>query len=77
MRKNRIVQLMWVEGEPIPLIFSIRGYIHNDDGSIWDIYDVEKQVFWGFCHGSSVGVVSSRHWEIFKYFLNWLFKKSW
>jgi hypothetical protein len=22
-------------------IFS-KGYIHNDDGSIWDIYDVEK-----------------------------------
>ncbi len=45
VRKNRIVRLMWVEGEPISLIFSIRGYIHNDDGSIWDIYDVEKQVF--------------------------------
>jgi hypothetical protein len=59
------------------LDISIRGYIHNDDGSIWDIYDVEKKVFWDFCHGYGVGVVSFRDCVIFKYFLNWLFEKSW
>jgi hypothetical protein len=76
MRKNRVVRLMWVEGEPISLIFSIRGYIHNDDGSIWDIYDAKKQVFWGFCHSFGVDVVSSKHCVIFKYFINWLFFKN-
>jgi hypothetical protein len=45
MRKNRIVRLMWVEGEPISLIFSIREYIHNDDGSIWDIYLLRSKYF--------------------------------
>jgi len=75
MRKNRIVRLMRVEGERISLIFSIRGYIHNDDGSIWDICDAEKQVFWGFCHGFGVGVVSYRHCVIFNFFFNWLLKK--
>ncbi len=34
-----------------------RGHIHNDDGCIWDIYDIEKQVFWDLCHDFSVGVI--------------------
>ncbi len=36
---------MWVEGEPVLLIWTVIGRIYNDDGSIWDIYDVKKQVF--------------------------------
>jgi hypothetical protein len=34
--------LMWDEGQSLLFIYLIRGYIHNDDGSIWDIHDVEK-----------------------------------
>jgi hypothetical protein len=55
LRKNKIAGCMWVEGEPVLLIWTVIGHIYNDDGSIWDIYDVKKQVFY---HGSSVGVVS-------------------
>jgi hypothetical protein len=56
-RKNKIVGLMWVQGELVSLTCSIRRHIHNDDGCIWDIYDIENQVFWGFCHDVSVGVI--------------------
>jgi hypothetical protein len=52
---------MWAEGEPISLISLTRGYICNDDDSILSIYDVQKQVFWDFCHGFCMGVVSPRH----------------
>jgi hypothetical protein len=61
LRKNRIVSLMWTKEELISLISSARDYIHNDDGSISSIYDVQKQVIWDFCHGFSMGVVSPRH----------------
>ncbi len=39
--RKKIVRLMWFEGEPISLIFLVKGHVHNDDGSIWDIYYVE------------------------------------
>jgi hypothetical protein len=57
LRKNKIVKLMWFEGEPISLISLVRGHVHNDDGSIWDIYYVEEKIFWDFFHCFSVGVV--------------------
>jgi hypothetical protein len=39
-KKNKSVGLMWVPGELISLTCSIRGHIYNDDGCIWDIYDI-------------------------------------
>jgi hypothetical protein len=53
-------RLMWFEGEPIFLISLVRGHVHNDDGSIWDVYYVEKQVYWDFFHRFNVGVVSPK-----------------
>jgi hypothetical protein len=41
-KKNENIGLMWVEGELLLFMYLVRGCIHNDDGSIWDIYDVEK-----------------------------------
>jgi hypothetical protein len=57
LRKIKIVGLMWVQGELVSWTCSIRGHIHSDDGCIWNIYDIEKQVFWDFCHDFSVGVI--------------------
>ncbi len=59
-QKKKIVRLMWFEGELIFLISLVRGHVHNDDGSIWDVYYVEKQVYWDFFHRFNVGVVSPK-----------------
>jgi len=39
---------MWFEGEQIFLVSFVRGHIHNDDDSIWNIYYVEQKLFWIF-----------------------------
>jgi hypothetical protein len=48
LKKIKIVRFMWFQSEPISLISLVRGHVHNDDGSIWDIYYVEKQSILGF-----------------------------
>ncbi len=53
LRKHKIIGLMWVQGDLVSLTCSIRGHIHNDDSCICNIYDIEKQVFWDFCHDFS------------------------
>jgi hypothetical protein len=57
---------MWFESEPISLISLIRGHVHNDDGSIWDIYHVEKQVFWDVIVLMWV-LFHPRHCVVYKY----------
>ncbi len=80
LEKKKIVGLMWVQGELVSLTCSIRGHIHNNDGCIWDIYDIEKQVFWDFCHDFRVGgYFHLGHSAIYKYpcFPNGFSFKSW